>query len=297
MQTLMAYLRLTRPANILTAIADILLGYAISGSFISIYEWHNFTQLLWLILATSGLYAGGVVLNDVFDYEVDKVERPERPLPSGRASLNGARILGVVLLLLGFLAAYQVSGRSANLAFTLVILILLYDSITKQFDFTGPFTMGLCRGFNLLLGMSVVPMALSAWWGMAVIPLIYIFAITLVSRGEVNGGNPFAIRGAFVLYFLVIGLIISLAWLGEGFKIWYALPLLFLFAFLIFPPLLAAAKNLAAQQVMRAVKAGVLALIVLDAAIASGFAGIIYGLIVLALLPISILLAKAFAVS
>lgn len=293
----MAYIRLTRPANVLTAIADILLGYAISGSFISIYEWQNFQSLLWLILSTSGLYAGGVVLNDVFDYEVDKLERPERPLPSGKASLMGARLLGGILLLIGFLAAYQVSGRSANLAFTLVILILLYDSITKHFDFTGPFTMGLCRGFNLLLGMSVVPLTLSAWWGMAAIPVIYIFAITLVSRGEVNGGNPFAIRGAFVLYFVVISLIISLTWLGSGFKLWFILPFLALFAFLIFPPLLSAARDLAPQNVMRAVKAGVLALIVMDATIASGFAGIVYGLIILALLPISILLAKAFAVS
>ncbi|MEM0982243.1 MAG: polyprenyltransferase, partial [Cyanobacteria bacterium P01_H01_bin.58] len=45
------------------------------------------------------------------------------------------------------------------------------------------------------------------------------------------------------------------------------------------------------------VKSGVLSLIVLDAAIAAGFAGWPYGLAVLALLPLSIVLARMFAVT
>ena len=75
----MGLLRLTRPANIVTAIADILAGVAISGF---LRDGHDYTPVLWLVLSTVGLYGGGVVFNDVFDAKLDAVERPERPIPS-----------------------------------------------------------------------------------------------------------------------------------------------------------------------------------------------------------------------
>ena len=40
------------------------------------------------------IYAAGIVLNDVFDYEIDRVERPGRPLPSGRVSRGSRRRSG-----------------------------------------------------------------------------------------------------------------------------------------------------------------------------------------------------------
>ena len=47
--------------------------------------------LLCLLVASGCLYTAGMVLNDVFDYEIDRHERPFRPLPSGRISLGAAR--------------------------------------------------------------------------------------------------------------------------------------------------------------------------------------------------------------
>ncbi|NEP43227.1 MAG: UbiA family prenyltransferase, partial [Okeania sp. SIO2H7] len=78
-QSWWAYLQLMRPANIITAHADILVGYAASGAT-------DPYRLGWLLLATTGLYGDGVVFNDVFDAELDAIERPERPIPSDRAS-------------------------------------------------------------------------------------------------------------------------------------------------------------------------------------------------------------------
>jgi hypothetical protein len=74
-------------------------------------------------------------------------------------------------------------------------------------------------------------------------------------------------------------------------------PFLGLFSYLIFPPLLLAIASLQPLDIRRAVKAGVMALIMLDATIAAGFAGWWYGLLILALFPIARLLARAFAVT
>ena len=70
-----------RPANIVTAISDILAGVAISG-YIGKGEWEAWPIIL-LVISTIGLYGGGVVMNDYFDADLDQVERPERPIPSG----------------------------------------------------------------------------------------------------------------------------------------------------------------------------------------------------------------------
>jgi 4-hydroxybenzoate polyprenyltransferase len=295
-----AYIRLMRPANIVTAIADILMGFAASGALLSLatsaFAFNELQPLLWLILSTNGLYGGGVVLNDVFDAELDSVERPERPIPSGKASITGASVLGAVLLAGGVLAAWQVSLLSAGIAGAVALCALLYDWKGKHHPVLGPVNMGTCRGGNLLLGMSAVPEAVAQYWFLALIPIVYISAITMVSRGEVHGGNRAALKGAVLLYAVVITGIFSLTLLPH-FNVLYSLPFLLLFAYLIFPPLLKAMPAREPGLIIKAVKAGVLALIVMNASIAAGFAGWQYGLLVLLLLPVSVYIARSFAVT
>ncbi|WP_135466087.1 UbiA-like protein EboC [Crenalkalicoccus roseus] len=285
-----AYLALTRPANVVTALADILAGFAAAGAAA---PWG---ALPWLLLATACLYAGGVVLNDVFDAALDARERPERPIPSGRASRRGAALLGAGLLAGGTLAAFQASAASGALALGIVLAVLLYDGWAKHRPLLGPATMGLCRGLNLLLGVSAAPAALGGLWLLALLPLAYIAAITAVSRGEVHGGR----RGTGWLAMALLGLVLA-ALLGLGLRPDYvalaALPFAALLAWRVLPPFLAAAREPAPARIGAAVKAGVLSLIVLDAALAAGFAGPLYGIAVLALLPVSLVLARAFAVT
>ena len=294
-QSIWAYVQLMRPANIVTAWADILLGYAAAGA-VMMGENPNFTILGWLILATTGLYAGGVVFNDVCDAQLDAVERPERPLPSGRASLSGAILLGTGLLFMGIVAAAMVSGLSAVLATIVAITALVYDKWGKHKTIFGPLNMGACRGGNLLLGVSAVPEAVGDRWYLALIPIIYIAAITAISQGEVYGGKKITGIVAIALIGLVIGDIIGLGLLPE-YTLFVTLPFLTLFTALVLPPFVKAAITPSPELIQMAVKAGVLSLIVLDATIAAGFANWIYGLLLLSLLPLSRFLARLFAVT
>ncbi|MEO1095335.1 MAG: UbiA-like protein EboC [Cyanobacteria bacterium J06638_28] len=302
-QSIWAYLQLMRPANIVTAWADILVGYAAAGSVailanvginhLGIYE---LAPLGWLILSTSGLYGGGVVFNDVFDAELDQIERPERPLPSGRASLIGATILGSVLLAIGVLAAAQVSLVSAGVATAVALSALTYDALGKHQGWLGPLNMGVCRGGNLLLGVSVVPAMLTERWFLAAVPVVYIAAVTAISQGEVEGGKRQTGILAIILVLLVLASVLGLGALA-GYNWLFALPFATLFAGLVLPAFMRATGDPSPATIQKAVKSGVLSLIVLDAAIAAGFAGWPYGLTVLALLPLSIVLARVFAVT
>ncbi|WP_317175089.1 UbiA prenyltransferase family protein [Hymenobacter qilianensis] len=141
-----------------------------------------------------------------------------------------------------------------------------------------------------------MPAAVGEYWYLALLPIVYIAAITAISRGEVHGGDKKILLGSVGLYSLVIGSILLLMTLPQINGV-YTIPFLVLFCYLIFPPLFKAISSLKPLDVRLAVKAGIMALILLDATIAAGFAGWWYGLIVLALFPLSRLLARVFAVT
>jgi len=302
MNTIVAHLRLMRPANIITAIADILAGFAVSGAALQLFSTEIYVStsllnsLLWLILSTIGLYGGGIVFNDVFDAKLDRKERPERPIPSGKATVVSAAILGIILLAIGITAAWYVSILSGIIAIAIAALAVLYDSWGKHQLIFGPVNMGLCRGGNLLLGVSAIPAAVQDLWFLALIPIIYIAAITMISRGEVHGGNRKALAGGIIMYGIIILVLIILGLLSD-IVWWQVVPFVLLFSFLIFPPLIKALKKQEPQLIGKAVKAGVLSLIVLNATLASAFAGWIFGVIVLLLLPVSLVIAKKFSVT
>jgi 4-hydroxybenzoate polyprenyltransferase len=290
---LIGFLRLTRPANIVTAISDILAGAAIAGYTGGMPE---LTSVLLLIAATIGLYGGGVVFNDVFDAALDRVERPERPIPSGLISEKEGALLGGSLLIAGVVAASVYAfNPSGIIALAIAIAALIYDKWGKHHSFLGPLNMGICRGLNLLLGMSLVPAVLYQYGYLAIVPIVYIAAITMISRGEVHGGKSNTILFAAFLYLAVNA---SILWVSsEQGHFVNALFFVLIHALLIYPPLVRAFREPIGKNIGKAVKAGVLALIVMNASWAAAFDALFLGLMIALLLPISILLAKLFAVT
>jgi 4-hydroxybenzoate polyprenyltransferase len=287
--TLKSYLQLTRPANIVTAIADIFAGMAIVR-----YPFEA-NPAYWLVLSTVGLYGGGVVLNDVFDAKLDAVERPERPIPSGKVPLQSAAFMGISLLVLGIISAGLFSLLSVEIAIAVALLAVLYNRFAKHSALFGPLTMGLCRGGNLLLGMSAINTSLPEWGWLALVPIAYIGAITLISQDEVHGGKRRSLYIAASLYTSVHAIQFLVAVNQENGSM--ALLLIALHALLVGLPLWKALQNPIAPNIGKAVKAGVLSLIVMDAAWCIAFGNWPVALGVLLLLPLSILLARAFAVT
>lgn len=288
-----ALLSLTRPANLVTAIADVLAGMAIAGYFLIPNPPPAAVGLL--ALATVGLYGGGVVFNDVFDADLDAVERPERAIPSGAVSKNAAIGLGIGLLAVGIGASFLVNPTAGLLAIAITVASLVYDRFGKHHNWLGPVNMGLCRGLNLLLGVSIIPEQVLPWAWVGLVPIAYIAAITMISRGEVHGGSVTTLRSAGLLYALVIGCVAALAQQRQ--QLGTAFPFLILFGYYIFPPLWRAVREPIGQNIGLAVRAGVLSLIVMNAAWVAAFASFPLALLVFCLLPLSRLLAKMFAVT
>jgi len=294
---LFSKLQLMRPANMVTAVADIIAGVAIVG-FLTPQVWTSdlFFDIILLLVSTAGLYSGGIVYNDVFDYDQDKINRPERVLPSGRLTLGQAKLLGGQLFAIGVVAAFLVSIRCGFIAVGIVLLALLYDKFGKHHTILGPINMGLCRGANLLLGMSIVPFVETEFLWIGLLPVVFIAAITLTAQKEAKGKNKLAIGLAMLLDFSIV---VAFFLMNEflNFSLNNAVCFILIWYGINFYAKVRAIISNEPKIIMKAVKLGVLSLIPLNATYVAGFSSITFAILLLCLLPISLILAKKFPVT
>jgi len=204
------WLKLMRLPTVFTALSNILCGYFISSSQRDLPALMAEPALWLLLLASAGLYLGGMVLNDVFDAELDARERPERPIPAGHVSLRGAAIFGVILMVIGIISA-AIASRLADtnsasivLAVILAAAVVLYDSLLKN-TIAAPVGMSVCRWLNLLLGASshmtiatlLSPDNVVLWVATAL--AVYVFGITWFARHETGASSGTALTAGLVI--------------------------------------------------------------------------------------------------
>jgi 4-hydroxybenzoate polyprenyltransferase len=184
-----AWLRLIRLPNLATAVADSLAGFLVCAG-VQQLDWLP-PAACWAIAASACLYAAGMILNDVFDVDLDRAERPERPLPSGVIGLPTAALAGHGLLSAGVAAAVAAAVVRGQIwpAVTGAILaaaVWLYDRHLKHHIILGPATMGACRGLNWLLGMTAAGGPFADQWLLPVGMGVYVAGITLFARHEAS---------------------------------------------------------------------------------------------------------------
>lgn len=288
-----------RLPNVFTAAADVTMGYLVTHP---VSELVNYPHLALLIASSCSLYLSGMVLNDVFDADVDARERPERPIPSGRVSRGAAKIAGWGLWFGGLALAWYLSWvandwRPGVIAVFLAACIVMYDYTLKRTRF-APLVMGECRFLNVLLGMSLLSpfmwerreLLLAAGIG------IYIVGVTVFARTDSRVSARSRLLWGFFVLIGGMGLLTATPWLSAyrppleiPLKGWYIL-----WAALV---LITARRCIMAifepspPRVQAAVRHCVLSIIVLDAAACVGYVGPYWGFAVLALLFPSMLLA------
>ena len=283
-----------RPANVLTSIADGLAGWSVLASLMPaevLQIWH----LPFLLLAHALLYAGGIMMNDVFDAKLDAIQRPERPIPKKLLTKEQVKWVaisfqfGAVLLCLGLDYWYSVWS------ILIIAATYLYNGAAKNHPILGPASMGLCRSLNFLLPLSLSTEYLAYALPIALLPLVYIAGITLSSRYEVEGGGNRPQLAAMVLYAAVMIALSDLAiqhpynWLAylfiAGFMVW------------LLPKAYFAWKEPKPLTIRAAVRAGVLGLLWYDGAVAVIFNQWAIGFGIVLLLPICIWLGKKYSVT
>lgn len=143
------YIEILRPGNALMgAIAIILI--AIIDKTINI-------PIMLAMLAVFFETAAGNVINDYFDYKIDLINKPERPIPSGRISPKNGRNYGYLLFALGTLCGFLISYLTSNwIPFAIVLVadavLYLYAYKLKATPLIGNLTVGFMTGFGFVFG-------------------------------------------------------------------------------------------------------------------------------------------------
>jgi 4-hydroxybenzoate polyprenyltransferase len=275
--SLLTLLQLVRIPNVFTAMADVVAGYLIVRGGL-----HEPAKFFSLLGASVCLYLAGMVLNDVYDVEIDARERPQRPIPSGRVSLEFARRLGFGLLLAGLafslLACFTIgSVRPGIVAAGLALCIWLYDSLLKRTP-VAPLLMGACRSLNILLAMSADP---APWvpfnWLLAAGLGIYIAGVTVFARKEAGASSQLRLAlGALVAIagIALLGLTPHLATGAQNlmkFPLYKWNQLWILLGALIGWRMVRATLRPEPAVIQPAVKVAILSVIMLDAALCLGW--------------------------
>lgn len=103
----------------------------VAGVAIAAGEPFSTVSLLALIVAFLVCGAGNIV-NDYYDYEIDKINNPARPLPSGKISLPTAHLYSLFFFIIGVVLAFMISPGAFIIAAFNSLLLYLYASSIKR---------------------------------------------------------------------------------------------------------------------------------------------------------------------
>lgn len=180
-----------RPANPLFGSLTVIIGVLTTNRFIisnlGLVRW-TLPELIIVLVLTALTYiflaAAGNVVNDIYDLEVDKVNRPDRPLPSGQISLRQAKTWTIILVLLALLFSaltipYSYIGIWTVAIVSLFALVgLLYAAKGKIMGIWGNFTVAISFAFGLFYG------ALVTYLFIPLVVFIYFITAASVLQGR-----------------------------------------------------------------------------------------------------------------
>ena len=145
----MGLLKLTRPTNAIIAGAGVIVGYILAGRFPSIIP--SIAGIWACIFAL----AFGNVINDILHIEIDKLIKPQRPLPSGKISISTAKTVCVILLILSLIPLPLLPKLSILIALSALILLYLYPLYLKSIPIIGNITVAILGSLPIVFGASI----------------------------------------------------------------------------------------------------------------------------------------------
>ncbi|MGW6283016.1 SCO3242 family prenyltransferase [Kribbella sp. NPDC055071] len=241
-------IELVRAPAALTVPGDVLAGAVAAGNL-------RPARLAGLAASSISIYWAGMALNDWADRDLDAVERPERPIPSGRVAPRTALGLATGLTVAGLVLSAISGGRSTlKTTAALAATAWAYDLAAKNTP-AGPVVMAATRSMDVLVGAGDDRRKA---WAPALAIGTHILAVTTLSRGEVHGSTPLPARSALVATTAISAATAS----GGG----IAATLAGLYTRAVAPAQLAAAQEPSAPNIRKAVGAGIHGLVPLQAA-------------------------------
>ena len=171
MKTLIAYVELARPLNGIIAFISAWLG----GMFASQGNVENLTDIRLLLVSIAALVviSAGNAINDYCDHDIDRINRPRRPIPSGRIRRTHALIFAIVLTAIGIYLGTLINRNATAIAIIVSAALASYAFWLKRTPFVGNLVVSGLTGLTFIAG----GVAINSVQG-TLIPAIFAFLFT-----------------------------------------------------------------------------------------------------------------------
>ena len=152
---------------------------AITGHFITP---ESFSTLLVIFFSLSFVASGMYLMNDLLDIENDKKHPAKilRLIAKGSLSPNNAKIISLLLIIIGLLGSFTASFYAGILIFTYIILIAVYSLYIKKTPFFEAFFLTLVYLLRIYIGVLAVDTGTSQW--LMIFSFFFFFFLVLVKR-------------------------------------------------------------------------------------------------------------------
>lgn len=138
---------LIRPINALMMGLAVVVGeVAILGAIPQI------PKITFGFLVSFFLTSASMVINDVVDVDIDRINAPKRPIPSGKVSVRSAKLYAALLAILGILSAIPLSIYAVPLAVVTFLVSLAYNMRGKKAGLIGNMMVAYCVAVPFLFG-------------------------------------------------------------------------------------------------------------------------------------------------
>ncbi|MCQ5337508.1 MAG: UbiA family prenyltransferase [Candidatus Methanomethylicia archaeon] len=172
------YLLLIRPLNsIMMGLAVIIGEVTILGAFPKIEE------IIFGFFIGFFLTAFSMVLNDIMDIEIDRINVPNRPLPSGRISINNAKFYSIILAIIGILLTFYFSIYAIIIAFSSLIVSILYNTKAKKTGLLGNIMVAYCVAIPFLFGAIITSNSIN----MKILTFFMLAFLSTIGREIIKG--------------------------------------------------------------------------------------------------------------
>ncbi len=134
-----------------------------------------------------------LVLNDYFDIETDKINAPQRPIPSGIVAPNETLLLAFVLLISGIILSFAISIEALLFSIVLTVIGLLYNRKFKKHGLAGNLMVSFSVGMTFIFGGLSVGLPLNK------VVLFFALIAALVDLGEEIAADAMDVKGDLLI--------------------------------------------------------------------------------------------------
>jgi len=169
-EKLTAIVKITRPINLLITFISVIVTAIICKP--------NSFPLIEIILAAftaSFVMASGNIINDIYDIEIDKINRPERPLPSNKITIVQAYSIYISLVFISIFISIFLNEAALVVVLPSILLLFFYSKYLKRIPLVGNIVVAFLTGLVFIFGGVVVgnPSA-------AIVLAVFAFLINLI---------------------------------------------------------------------------------------------------------------------